>query len=229
MNEWVLSPNKFLTKDEVAALLRKAEECRSAGVARGQRQPVKDWVLVRLALLSGLRASELADLRVVDCHVGYGHSDLFVRRGKNGKPRVVKISPDLKRDIRWFLRWKSEHGELHPEAFLIKGHRKERVSRIALWKRWKKMCPAHRLHDSRHTHATMLLEATRNLRLVQKQLGHSSPAITAVYADVVDSEAREGLVAMDQLVRRAGAKGEQRLVDDNLPSSPGRITGIAIR
>ena len=155
MNDWVLSPDKFLTKEELTLLLRKAEECRSAGVARRQRQPVKDWLLVRLALLSGLRASEIADLRVVDCHVGYGHSDLFVRCGKNGKPRIVKISPDLKRDLRWYLRWKGEQGELHAEAFVIRGHRQERVSRIALWKRWKKLCPAHRLHDTRHTHATM--------------------------------------------------------------------------
>jgi len=70
VKEWVLTPDKFLTKDELAALLRKAEECRTIGVERNQRQPVKDWLLVRLALLSGCRASELADLKVVDCYVG---------------------------------------------------------------------------------------------------------------------------------------------------------------
>ena len=158
----------------------------------GSWQPVKDWILVRLALLSGLRASELADLKVVDCFIGYGHSEIVVRRSKNGKSRVVKISPDLKRDIRWFLKWKSDQGELHPEAHLIKGHRKERVSRVTLRKRWKKLCPQHRLHDARHSHATTLYAATKDLRLVQKQLGHSRPSITAIYADVADARAREG-------------------------------------
>jgi integrase len=229
MKDWILTPDKFLTKDELVALLRQAEEHRARGVERGQRQPVKDWLLVRLALLSGMRASELADLKVVDCFVGYGRSEVVVRRGKGGKSRVVRISPDLKRDIRWYLKWKSEHGELHPEAHLIRGHRKERVSRVALWKRWKKLCPQHRLHDARHTNATMLYEATTDLRFVQRQLGHSSPSITAIYADVTDSKARDGLVAMDRLMRRTVTESARPLVDGNLPSSPGRVADATVQ
>jgi len=229
MNEWILTPDKFLTKDELVTLLKNAESHRARGVERDQRQPVKDWLLVRLALLSGLRASELADLKVVDCFIGYGRSEIVVRCGKNGKARVVKISPDLKRDIRWYLKWKSDQGELHPEAHLIRGHRKERVSRVALWKRWKKLCPQHRLHDARHTNATMLYEATTDLRFVQRQLGHSSPSITAIYADITDNKARDGLVAMDRLMRHSVTESERPLVDGNLPSSPGRVTDIAIQ
>ena len=228
MKEWILTPDRFLSKEELVTLLRDAEERRELGVSRRQRQPVKDWLIMRVAVLSGLRASELADLKVIDCFVGYVHSEIVVRRGKNGKSRVVKISPDLKRDIRWYLRWKSEHSELHPEAYLIKGHRKERVSRVALWRRWKKLCPQHRLHDARHTNATMLYEATTDLRLVQRQLGHSSPSITAVYADITDSKARDGLAAMDKLMRQTVSEAERPLVDENLPSSPGRVTAAAV-
>lgn len=228
MKEWVLTPDRFLSKDEVVALLRMAEERRALGVSGKQRQPVKDWMIIRVALLAGLRASELADLKVVDCFVGYGRSDIVVRCGKNGKSRVVKISPDLKRDIRWFLRWKAEQGELHPDAYLIKGHRRENVTRVALWKRWKKLCPQHRLHDARHTNATMLYEATTDLRLVQRQLGHSSPSITAVYADITDAKAREGLAAMDKLMRQTVSESERPLVDENLPSSPGRVIAAAV-
>ena len=228
MKEWVLTPDRFLSKDELVALLRTAEERRTLGVSGKQRQPVKDWMIIRIALLTGLRASELADLKVVDCFVGYGRSDIVVRCGKNGKSRVVKISPDLKRDIRWFLRWKAEQGELHPEAYLVKGHRRENVSRVALWKRWKKLCPQHRLHDARHTNATMLYEATTDLRLVQRQLGHSSPSITAVYADITDTKARDGLAAMDKLMRQTVTESERPLMDANLPSSPGRVTAAAV-
>ena len=71
MKEWILSPDKFLSKDEVVTLLRTAEEHRALGVSSKQRQPVKDWMIIRVALLAGLRASELADLKVVDCFVGY--------------------------------------------------------------------------------------------------------------------------------------------------------------
>jgi integrase len=228
MNDWLLSPDRFLTKSELVALLRDAEESRLRGVSRHQRQPVKDWLIVRVAILSGLRASELADLKVVDCYVGYGRSEIVVRCGKNGKSRVVKISPDLKRDLRWYMRWKGEQGEMHADAYLLRGHRRERLSRVAIWKRWKKLCPQHRLHDARHTCATMLYEATTDLRFVQKQLGHSSPSITSIYADVTDTKARDGLVAMDRLMRRAAAGTGRRLVDANLPTSPGRVTEASV-
>jgi integrase len=103
------------------------------------------------------------------------------------------------------------------------------VSRVALWKRWKKMCPVHRPHDARHTNATMLYEATTDLRLVQRQLGHSSPSITAVYADVSDTKARDGLAAMDRLMQRTVSDSARPLVDANLPSSPGRVTDATVQ
>lgn len=39
---------------------------------------------------------------------------------------------------------------------------------------------------------------------MQKQLGHSRPSITAIYADVCDEQAREGIKAMEQLAKNAG-------------------------
>lgn len=38
---------------------------------------------------------------------------------------------------------------------------------------------------------------------MQKQLGHSRPSITAMYADVCDEKAREGVAAMEQLAKKA--------------------------
>jgi site-specific recombinase XerC len=41
----------------------------------------------------------------------------------------------------------------------------------------------------RHTHATFLYKASgNNLRLVQKQLGHSKVTTTQIYADAMDAE-----------------------------------------
>lgn len=44
--------------------------------------------MIRLALLSGLRASEMAALKVTDAFIGYSRSELVVRRGKGGKMLV---------------------------------------------------------------------------------------------------------------------------------------------
>jgi integrase len=202
MNEWTLTPDRYLAKEEVGKLLRRAEELRSLGVSKGRRQAVRDWLIIRLALFSGLRATEICNLTVTDCHIGYSHSELLVRHGKGNKGRVVRIGPELKKDLRWYLRWKADGGELHPDAHLLRTKRSERLNRSALWRRWNRYCPLHRLHDARHTAATLLYEASQDLRLVQKQLGHSRLSTTAVYADVCDDKARQGVAAMEQLARR---------------------------
>lgn len=177
------------------------------GLAKNRKQPVRDWMIIRLALLSGLRAGEIVGLKITDLHVGYSRSELVVRRGKGGKQRVVKLGPQLKQDLRWFVRWKADVRELHPEAFLLRTKRSERMDRSALWRRWNKHCPTHRLHDARHTNATLLLEACKDLRVVQRQLGHARVTTTAVYAAVTDERMGEAVADMERLVRTATRRG----------------------
>ena len=65
------------------------------------------------------------------------------------------------------------------------------------WQKWAKksgISSHYSIHSLRHTYATSLYKASGyNLRLVQKQLGHSSPSITQVYADVMNSDVEEAL------------------------------------
>ncbi len=50
------------------------------------------------------------------------------------------------------------------------------------------------IHCLRHTYACFLLKASNwNLRLVQKQLGHSNCKITEVYADVLAPDVQSSL------------------------------------
>ena len=72
-------------------------------------------------------------------------------------------------------------------------HTKGHISVRGLQVRCKKIMAlsgleGHSLRHLRHTHATFLLSASKNLRLVQKQLGHSKITTTQVYADVLGIE-----------------------------------------
>ncbi len=59
--------------------------------------------------------------------------------------------------------------------------------------------PRYSIHSLRHTYATILYKASGyNLRLVQQQLGHSSPNTTAVYASVVNADLEEAVERMAQ-------------------------------
>lgn len=52
---------------------------------------------------------------------------------------------------------------------------------------FKRLCPAHKLHDLRHTFATRCLEAEIPLKVVQTWLGHSEIDTTAdIYAHVTE-------------------------------------------
>ena len=66
-------------------------------------------------------------------------------------------------------------------------------------------CPTIRLHDLRHTHATLLLSARRaGARCVSERLGHASATITmTVYAHVLPGSQREAASRFAELVEVA--------------------------
>lgn len=199
--EWEITPEKFLNKDELTALLARAQELKELGVARNRAQLIRDWIIINTFIFTGLRRFEVCNLKCVDFRIFGGHSHLIVQSGKGGKTRHVHLPKGYKQDVRWYLHWKAERGEItDSEAHFIRTERSPKYFPSGIYKRWKKYCPQHRLHDARHTNATVLFEATRNLRLVQKQLGHSSLTTTQVYADITPEQSVSGMTAMEQLV-----------------------------
>jgi integrase/recombinase XerD len=99
-----------------------------------------------------------------------------------------------------FISWKKKIGEsVDPEAFLSASERSEKMALSAVQKRFKKWAklaglnPRSSIHSAWHTYGTMLYRLTKDLRLVQKQLGHSSSHITEVYADVLDEDVEKAV------------------------------------
>ena len=74
--------------------------------------------------------------------------------------------------------------------------------------------PRIRLHDLRHTHATLLLKAGVPLKVVSERLGHSTPAFTmAVYQHVLPGMQRD---AADMFARMIG----DAVTDVGSPAEP---------
>ena len=188
--KWQLGREKYLTPEQVKRLTDYCTKASEFDSSRNRRNMVVAAMVIDLGLHAGLRVAEIADLWVGDCRVGYGESSVIVRRGKGGKRGEIIIGKGLKKRLKSFLASKRKWGEnLTDDAHLLLSQRNGPYTTRGLQMTFKRVAKKAGLpsffsiHCLRHTLAVNLLRATKNLRLCQKALRHSSVATTTVYAD----------------------------------------------
>lgn len=196
--EWRVDERKFLSAKEVKKLRRIMLKEKDKARERKKRTRVRDWFLLELGINTGLRVNEMVNLRCSDFVTDSDRYFVIVRNGKCGKSRAVRFNKRFKREIDEFIEWKKEIGEAigddDPVFFSVK--RNEKMTRRCLQIAFKRCLinakipeSKYSIHCLRHTYASHLFKASRyNLRLVQRQLGHSSMKITEVYAQVLDPD-----------------------------------------
>jgi len=200
--KWTIDPKKFLSRQEVDRLHISTKIRAEIALAKGQRVAIRDHFIIHLALATGLRAMEIVALNCRDVYLKDNLSFLLVEKGKGGKRRVVLFSENFKKHYKEYLRWKQQIGEsLEPDAPLIlSSNTKSHLTTRAIEKVFKRcakragLTSFYAIHCLRHTYATFLLEASNgNIRIVQKQLGHSRISTTQIYADVMIPEIKQAV------------------------------------
>jgi site-specific recombinase XerD len=193
--KWELTRDKYMSMDEVRRLRRSSEDRALADLAKGRTGAVRSWAVVDLALSTGLRVSEIAEIKISDLTLNGPEPQLVVRNGKGGKPRTVTLPQDLRRHLREFIAWKKRLKEpTGPENFLFVSERGEQFTTRGLQLLFKRAAekaglPSHfSIHACRHSYGTYLYQKTKDLRLVQDQLGHSTPVVTQVYSHITPEE-----------------------------------------
>jgi site-specific recombinase XerD len=155
---------------------------------------LRNYCIFRLMADCGLREAEVASLGVRDVNTETG--EVMVRRGKGGKDRKLWANPEL---CDWLRQW----NQLYPvrgRFFIgLKHNKGGKLSGTTIRRQFYTIRDRVGLpgcfhpHTLRHTFATDLLRDTRNLRLVQKALGHSQITTTEVYTHIVDEEVEEAM------------------------------------
>ncbi|HEY5205338.1 MAG TPA: tyrosine-type recombinase/integrase, partial [Roseiarcus sp.] len=159
---------------------------------------LKSRAALTTAYAAGLRASEVAGLRVADIDSTRGV--ILIRHGKGGKDRNVMLSPQLLGILRTYWRL------ARPTTYLFPGRDDERpidptvlhapcrsaVKAAGLTKRVT-------LHTLRHSFATHLLEGGTDIRIIQVLLGHNNLSSTARYAQVATHTIRATQSPFDRL------------------------------
>lgn len=168
--------------------------------AEAQRNSPEIWLLVDLATQTGLRVSELAKITVkdIDLRIGAIRTTRSKKRDKQ-LTEWLPISPSLLSHLRQHLQTMAS---IDPNKSIWSGQRGP-LTRQGLQKLFNKAVKLSGLpkkitiHSARHTMAVQMLRTTKNLRMVQKQLGHASINTTASqYADVPWEDRQEALTQM---------------------------------
>lgn len=191
--------SKYLGDDDVKRLRTEAELWAMKDKASGRRQGVVAWAVVDVALSTGLRVSEMQALTVGDVDLKLGALTVTRRKRRHTPPpETLMISADLAEHLREFIAWKAAVGEpVTPKAALFVGKRGPLSVRgmQLVWHsaRARADLPARlSIHAARHTCGTHTYRATKDLVLTQRQLGHTSPTVTAnMYVTVTPEEMQD--------------------------------------
>lgn len=190
---------KYMSMDEVRILRTVSEAKAITDLKAGRVQGVKAWMLIDLALSTGLRVSEIAALGIEDVDLKRGSLKVIRNKRRKKVSESLAIGADLTKHLKEYI-----EGMDAKEGALFMGSRGSLTAQglQRIWKHSIKqagLSNALSIHSARHTIAVHLLKKTGNLRQVQKQLGHASPATTAnMYADISFADMQEGVTDLYQ-------------------------------
>ena len=153
------------------------------------KQLIRDKAILELFYASGMRVSELVNLKMdsVNMEMGYvrcvgkGSKERIIPIGKSAKEAVKKYCETIRPEL-------AKKNEFTPVLFLSRLGKK--LSRQSIWKlikfyaRKAKIKKEIKPHILRHTFATHLLEHGADLRSVQEMLGHADISTTQIYTHV---------------------------------------------
>jgi len=174
---------EYVEPDDVDKLLTAMLGRRSH-----KRTAQRDILLVNLAVNTGLRRAELANLKVDD--IDFGLKVLVVRQGKGSKDRVVPLTNQLVEKLKKFIAGKGKAERLLGlQATSISG-------KIRYWSR-KAGVDIH-THSLRDRFATALSERGVPIRSIQELLGHDNLKNTERYTLLTSRHLRDAIDVLEK-------------------------------
>jgi integrase/recombinase XerC len=187
-------PSGCLTLPMLPRLLPRPIEEDQLGVALSAARP-KMRAILTLAAYAGLRAIEIAGLDWADLHRDANGSYIHVRHAKGAKDRHVEVGETVVKALQAY------GVKTRGPMFLgLEGRPMDSRSISRSANRFLSILGVNAtLHQLRHRYGTVGYQLSRDLRMVQEQMGHSSPQTTAGYARPSQEAATRMVAALDAL------------------------------
>jgi integrase/recombinase XerC/integrase/recombinase XerD len=160
---------KYLKHSQVLRLIDSIDDSR-------------DKLIVRTIYATGVRVSELCNMNIED--IDFDEHTIRIR-GKGDKIRTVFIDEDTLGDISKFI-----GNRIIGPLFI--GQQGKHISSRAIQHIFKHYAPQGITpHKIRHSYASELYKRSKNLRVVQENLGHTSIKTTEIYLHTDIDERRQ--------------------------------------
>lgn len=169
---------RFLSAEELSRLAGALDQCRDRQAA----------AVIALVLLTGSRIGEALSMRWQDVDLNNG---VWTKPSAHTKQKKSHRLP-LSEPARALL--VKLHAEASGADYVFPGIGRS-GHRYEVKQAWKQICAiadikGARVHDLRHTHASILVSAGYSLPIIGRLLGHTQPATTARYAHLMDDPLR---------------------------------------
>lgn len=160
--------------------------------------PHRNKTMIKLLLNSGLRLSEMTNLKWRDINLTSGQ--IKVVQGKGSQDRIVYVDDSMVEDLQgWRERQLDGWGETE---YVFTTRTLSQLDGKAVRKMIKTYSDKAGIdknittHSLRHTFASDLLRDCKNIRIVQKALGHADISTTQIYTHIVDDELESAMKSL---------------------------------
>ena len=148
---------------------------------------LRDRTIIELLYSSGLRVSELTNLRINDIK----NNGSIKVLGKGNKTRILPMTNEAYKLIdSWITNSRSFYENEKSSDYLFIGVRGSKISAREVQRIVRSKLGTFP-HSIRHSFATHLLDGGADLRVVQEMLGHSDPSTTQIYTHVSKKKLKE--------------------------------------
>ncbi|MCA1641241.1 MAG: tyrosine recombinase [Acidobacteria bacterium] len=184
-----------LSEDEIVELIRSVNTETTEGI--------RDSALLELLYATGLRVSELINLKTGDIERDRA---LLRCRGKGNKQRLVPIGKDALQALERYFSIRHLLCDGKTSRYLFVKNSGRNLTRQYVWKMLNKCAKKIGLnaagpHTWRHSFASHLIQRGADSRVVQALLGHSDLSTTQIYTHLSKSNLRETLDAFHPRIK----------------------------
>ena len=201
-------PVKKVPQKEISYLKTEGVQLLFEQVDIRKRNGLRDYALLTLLYTTGIRVSELINIKVKDVSLQYPLTLLV--HGKGQKSRYVPLLSSSVRILRDYIVSDGLNKEKCLNDWLFKNHMKEPFRRQGINYLIKKYAALARTqnpdlipvdfspHKMRHTTAMELVDSGVDLIYIRDLLGHASVKTTEAYARANSAKKREAIEAASQ-------------------------------